>query len=156
MLCFLKRVLPFTLTLIVGLVIGGLFNLFSAGRQTTAPNALRFESAYGTGSGTTGRSGCRSRSRSYADSYKPARILSQSQPSYTAEARSNRTEGEVTLRVTLSSDGTVSDVETITSLPDGLTEEARKAARMIKFTPAMRNGYAVDEVKTITYSFNLD
>ena len=154
MLCFLKRVLPFTLTLIVGLAIGSLFNLFSA-RPETVPNGLRFESAYGTGSGT-GRSGCRTRSRSYADAYKPAQILSQSQPAYTAEARRNRTQGEVMLRVTLAADGTVGDVETITSLPDGLTEEARKAARMIKFTPAIRKGYAVDEVKTITYSFNLD
>jgi TonB family protein len=157
MLCFLKRVLPFTLTLLVGLTIGGLFNLFSAKPQTEQ-RVLRFESSYGTGSGVgAGSGGCRTRMRSsYSESYRAARILSQAQPLYTAEARSNQTQGEVILRVTLGADGTVSDVETITSLPDGLTEQARKAARLIKFVPATRNGSSVDEVKTITYSFNLD
>lgn len=148
MLCFLKRVLPFTLTLIVGLGLGSLFNLFSAKPQTEL-RAVRLESSYAT-------SGCRSRSRSYAETYKSARIISQAEPLYTTEARRNRTEGEVILRVTLGADGTVSNVETLTSLPDGLTDEAMKAVRLIKFVPAMRNGSPVDEAKTITYSFNLD
>lgn len=153
MLCFLKRVLPFTLTLIVGLAIGGLFNLFSASPQTEQ-RAFRLESTYATGGGG---SGCRTRARSnYLESYRAARILSQAQPMYTAEARRNLTQGEVMLRVTLGADGTVGDVETITSLPDGLTEQARKAARMIKFVPATRNGAQADEVRTITYSFNLN
>jgi TonB family protein len=157
MLCFLKRVLPFTLTLIVGLTIGSLFNLFSAKPQTEQ-RVFRFESSYGTGSGVGASSGgCRTRTRSsYSESYRSARILSQAQPLYTAEARSKGTQGDVMLRVTLGADGAVSDVETITTLPDGLTEQARKAARLIKFVPATRNGSPVDEVKTITYSFNLN
>jgi outer membrane biosynthesis protein TonB len=101
MLCFLKRVLPFTLTLIVGLALGSFFNLFSAKPQTEL-RVVRLESSYGTGGGTGYGSGaCRSRYRSYSETYKSARILSQAEPLYTAEARRNHTEGEVTLRVTL-------------------------------------------------------
>jgi TonB family protein len=149
MLCFLKRVLPFTLTLLVGLGLGSFFNLFSAKPQTEL-RAVRLERSYATGSGS-----CRSRSRSYSESYKSVRILSQSEPLYTAEARRNHTEGEVILRVTFGADGTVSDVQAVTQLRDGLTEQAEKAARLIKFIPATRNGSPVDEAKTITYSFNL-
>jgi TonB family protein len=156
MLCFLKRVLPFTLTLLVGLAIGSLFNLFSSKPQVEQ-RAFRIESSYGAGLGAgTGSGGCRSRMRTYSEDYRSARILSQAEPLYTVEARRNHTEGEVLLRVTLGADGAVSNVETITSLPDGLTEQARTAARLIKFVPASRNGYPVDETKTITYSFNLD
>jgi TonB family protein len=156
MLCFLKRVLPFTLTLIIGTAIGGLFNIFSASPQAT-PGVFRLESAYRTTTDTaSGGGGCRTRRRNYSEEYRSARILSQSQPAYTTEARRNQTQGEVILRVTLGADGTVSNVEAITSLPDGLTEQAQKAARQIKFAPALRNGYPVDEAKTITYSFNLN
>ncbi|HYO91980.1 MAG TPA: energy transducer TonB, partial [Pyrinomonadaceae bacterium] len=88
--------------------------------------------------------------------YSSARILSQTQPLYTANARRNRTEGEVILRVTLGADGTVTNVEPITRLPYGLTDEAVRVARQIRFNPATRNGSPVDEVKTITYSFNID
>ncbi|HEX8176016.1 MAG TPA: energy transducer TonB [Pyrinomonadaceae bacterium] len=156
MSCFLKRILPFTLTLIVGIAIGGIFNIFSF-RQQSGPAALRVESDYGTSGGSgAGSYGCRSRRRSYSESYSPARVLTQVEPAYTTEARRNGTEGQVMLRVTLKADGTVGDVETITSLPDGLTEQARKAARLIKFVPATRYGSPVDEQKTITYSFDID
>lgn len=151
MLCFLKRVLPFTLTLIVGLAIGSLFNLFSASPQPEA-RSYRFERSYATGGG----GGCRTRTRAYTANLRSAEILYKPEPLYTAEARRNHTEGDVMLRLTLGSDGTVRDVETITSLPDGLTEQARRAARAIQFNPATRDGSPVDEVKMITYSFNLD
>ena len=153
MLCFLKRILPFTLTLIIGLAIGSFFNLFNA-KTPTEPGVLRLQTSYASGGG--GEGGCRMRRRAFSEGYRTATILSQSEPAYTVEARRNRTEGDVTLRVTLGADGTVKDVETITSLPDGLTEQARKAARMIKFTPATFNGNPVDEARTLTYSFDLN
>lgn len=154
MLCFLKRVLPFTLTLIIGIAVGSLFNLFNAKPQA-GTGVLRFEGSYATGGG--GGGGCRSsRRRSYSEDYRSARIISQAQPAYTAEARRSQTQGDVILRVTLGADGAVSNVETIASLPNGLTEQAVKAARLIKFVPATRNGSQVDETKTITYSFDLD
>jgi TonB family protein len=163
MLCFLKRILPFTLTLIIGLAIGSFFNLFNA-RTPTEPGVLRLQTSYGGGAGYGEGSGCRSRRRSnetsgsydIASRYSSAQILSQPLPKYTDEARRNQTEGQVTLRITLSANGTVGNIEALTNLPDGLTEQAEKAARQIKFVPGKYNGSPVDEVKTITYSFNLN
>lgn len=152
MLCFLKRVLPFTLTLIVGVALGQFFNLFSSSSQTEPTPSYRLETLSRSDEG----GGCRARRRAYFEGYIPARVLSQPQPLYTSEARNNHTQGEVVLRVTLGADGTVSDIDTITQLPDGLTTQAERAARAIKFIPATRSGSPVDEVKVITYSFNLD
>ncbi|MBD0370661.1 MAG: energy transducer TonB [Pyrinomonadaceae bacterium] len=155
MLCFLKRVLPFTLTLVVGIGIGSLFNLFNAKPQAET-GAFRLESSYGTGGGYRS-GGCRERyRRSYSATVRSAEIYYQPKPSYTNMAQKNYTEGDVTLRVTLGADGNVSSVEPLTRLPYGLTEEAVRAARQIRFNPATRDGSPVDEVKTITYSFNLD
>lgn len=153
MFSFLKRALPFTLTLIIGVTLGTLFNLFSASPQTQ-PRVLRYEGSYTTGGGSG--SGCRSRRRSYYEDNRSARIISQAQPTYTAEARRNQTEGDVTLRVTLGADGTVTEIKTVTTLPYGLTEQAIRAARLIKFVPATRGGSPIDEMRTITYSFNLN
>lgn len=152
MLCFLKRILPFTLTLIAGLAVGSFFNLFHSGARP-APRAYRLERSFGTGGGG---GGCSTRYRYYSISTRPAEILSRPEPLYTDAAMRNQTEGDVTLRLTLGADGNVRDIETITALPDGLTEQARRAAREIRFNPAMRDGSPVDEVKMITYSFNLN
>jgi TonB family protein len=160
MLCFLKRILPFTLTLIIGLAIGSFFNLFNA-KKPAETGVLRLQTSYSEGTGT---GGCRSRRRSnetsgsydIASRYSPAQILSQPLAKYTDEARRNQTTGQVTLRVTLSADGTVGNIEALTNLPDGLTEQAEKAARKIKFIPAKYNDSAIEEMKTITYSFELN
>lgn len=153
MFCFLKRALPFTLTLIIGVALSSLFSLFSA-RPQAETGVFRFQGTYATGGGSG--SGCRSRRRSYYEENRSARIISQAQPSYTTEARRNQTEGDVTLRVTLGADGTVTGVEPVATLPYGLTEQAMSAARMIKFVPAKRDGSPVDETKFITYSFSLN
>ncbi len=151
MLCFLKRVLPFTLTLIIGTGISGLFNLFSPSpKPSSDTNAYRLESVYET------RSGCRNSKRSYRSGTKSADIIYRPEPYYTEAARRNQTEGNVTLRLTLGADGTVTGVETITGLPDGLTEQARRAAKQIRFNPATRDGSPIDEVRTLTYSFDLN
>lgn len=155
MLCFLKRVLPFTLTLIVGIGIGSLFNLLSAKPQAET-RVFRLESSYGTGGAGYGSGGCRARRSMYSATVRSAEVYYQPTPQYTSAAQKNQVEGDVTVRVTLGADGTVSSVEPVTRLPYGLTEEAVRAARQIRFNPATRDGSPVDEVKTITYSFNLD
>jgi TonB family protein len=154
MLCFLKRVLPFTLTLIVGTGLGSVFNLFNSSPQPTAPEArsYRLEAGYGYGGG----GGCRNRRRTITSIIKSAEIVYQPEPFYTEAARRNHTEGEVRLRLTLGADGTVSNIETITALPDGLTEQARRAASQIRFNPSTRDGVPIDEVKDLTYNFDLN
>lgn len=83
-----------------------------------------------------------------------ARIISRPHTRYTEEARRNRTSGTVVLFVMLAEDGTVKAVVPNVSLPDGLTGEATKAAKQIKFTPATVNGKPVSTFMRVEYSFS--
>lgn len=69
-----------------------------------------------------------------------AHILETPRAEYTDEARRAKTHGDVRLRLVLAADGTVKYVFPIKSLGHGLTESAIKAARQIRFEPAIRNG----------------
>jgi TonB family protein len=82
-----------------------------------------------------------------------ARILEIPFAEYTDEARAARTHGDVRLRVVLASDGTVKNIFPIKSLGHGLTESAMKAARQIRFEPAVRNGQPASEFMTFVYEF---
>jgi TonB family protein len=82
-----------------------------------------------------------------------ARILDTPLAEYTDEARKAKTHGDVRLRLVLADDGTVKNVFPIKSLGHGLTESAMKAARQIKFEPAVRNGQPASEFMTFVYEF---
>ncbi|MEA2173050.1 MAG: hypothetical protein QOD00_642 [Blastocatellia bacterium] len=87
-------------------------------------------------------------------------ILDQPQPEYTKEARQHHTEGKVVLTVLLvPNDKGMNTPEldkVIESLPDGLTEQAIKAALKIKSTPALdRRGKTVIVRKRLEYEFKL-
>jgi TonB family protein len=82
-----------------------------------------------------------------------ARILEIPFAEYTDEARAARTHGDVRLRVVLASDGTVKNIFPTMSLGHGLTESAMKAARQIRFEPAVRNGQPASEFMTFVYEF---
>ena len=84
-----------------------------------------------------------------------ARILSRPEPQYTEDARKNQVSGTVVLRAVFSSSGQVTNIRTVSGLPYGLTERAIAAARMIRFTPAMKGGRAVSQYIQIEYNFNL-
>jgi len=84
-----------------------------------------------------------------------ARILSRPEPQYTEEARKNQVSGTVVLRAVFSSGGQVTNIRTVSGLPYGLTERAIAAARMIRFSPAMKDGRAVSQYIQIEYNFNL-
>jgi TonB family protein len=87
--------------------------------------------------------------------YKPVQVTRLPRPQYTTEARNQKIQGQVTLRVTFNADGTIGPIHVITGLPKGLTDTAIEAARGIEFKPAMRNGVAVASTKVITVTFNL-
>jgi TonB family protein len=59
------------------------------------------------------------------------------------------------VRVLVSADGSVKMVRILTSLPDGLTEEAIRAAYQIKFKPAMKDGQPVAFWQAVEVEFNL-
>ena len=146
--CLLKRVLPFTLTFVVGATLGWLFNFHGTGVQYTA----RLEShpapfAYGYG-----RS-CRMYRRDLVAETKPLVVLEQPPAVYTAEAKRHGFAGAVRLNVTFGLDGAVKSVECLRGQPYGLTEAAERAAWRIVFIPAKINGLTITTKRTVEYDF---
>ncbi len=84
-----------------------------------------------------------------------ARVLSKPEPQYTEEARKNQVTGTVVLRAVFTSGGQVSNIRAVSGLPYGLTDRAIAAARLIKFSPAMKDGRAVSMYIQLEYNFNL-
>ena len=84
-----------------------------------------------------------------------ARLLSKPEPQYTEEARKNQIVGTVVLKCVFSSNGTVTNIRTVSGLPNGLTEKAIAAARQIKFVPATKDGHPVSMWMQLEYNFNL-
>lgn len=83
------------------------------------------------------------------------RVLMKPEPAYTDEAKARGVTGTVILRAVFAADGTVRHILTLASLPQGLTEQAIRAARRIKFVPATVNGMPVSMVLQLEYNFNL-
>jgi TonB family protein len=152
MTCFLKRVLPFVLTLALGLMLGKLFappTLRSARvvlmPQQQSVSVLEQQSA----------------SMDEGRYFKPsevdrkARILARAEPQYTEEARKEAVTGTVVLRAVFSASGEVTNIRVVSGLPYGLTENAVDAARRIEFSPAMKDGRPVSQYIQIEYDFSL-
>ena len=84
-----------------------------------------------------------------------ARLISKPEPQYTEDARKNQVTGTVVLKCVFSSNGTVTNIRTVSGLPHGLTERAIAAARQIKFVPATKDGHQVSMWMQLEYNFNL-
>ncbi len=94
------------------------------------------------------------------------KVLSKPKPQYTKEARENEVWGVMKLKVTFLSNGKIggvkaiegyigSDGSTLEELPDGLTQQAIRAARKIKFKAPTRYGEPYTVTKTVQYNFNI-
>ena len=59
------------------------------------------------------------------------------------------------MRVIFAASGKVTNITPIQRLPDGLTEQAIETAKKIKFRPAMKNGRAVSQYMTLSFSFDI-
>lgn len=81
--------------------------------------------------------------------------LNRPRPNYTEEARKNKISGVVLARVLVGADGTVKRVQIVRGLPDGLDEEAIRAAYQIRFKAATKNGQPVAYQMNIEIEFNL-
>lgn len=158
----LKRVLPFILTLLVGVAFGSLL------QRKTQPAAHPVYTEFGA------KPSCRMRPPhailmpppppppsfegevfTQKDVTRKAVIHYKPEPSYTYDARRNEVTGTVRLRLVLAADGTVRDITPLTTLPDGLTDAAVAAARKIEFEPAWKDGHAVSQYVTVEYNFNI-
>lgn len=82
-------------------------------------------------------------------------VVSKPEPSYTESARQGRITGTVILRVVFASNGTVTNIRVISSLPFGLTEQSITAARQIRFVPAVEDGRFVSLWMQLEYNFNV-
>jgi TonB family protein len=86
---------------------------------------------------------------------KKPRLAMKPEPMYTELARQNQLTGTVVLKGVLASNGSVTNIQTIAGLPDGLTERALDAARKIKFIPGIKDGKFVSMWIQLEYNFNL-
>lgn len=81
-------------------------------------------------------------------------IRTRPEPEYTVAARQNGINGKVVLRAVLAADGKVKHILVIRPLSHGLTEQAIKAARRIKFDPAVKDGRPVSQFIQFEYDFH--
>jgi TonB family protein len=85
----------------------------------------------------------------------PAEVISKPTPTYTAEARNLRIEGEVVLEVVFEASGKLRIVRVVQGLGHGLDESAVHAAEQIRFKPAKRDGQPSDYTALVHIVFQL-
>ena len=82
-------------------------------------------------------------------------ILTKPKPVYTDEARALKLEGDVVLDVVFEASGILRVIGLVQGLGHGLDEAAIVAAKKIQFTPARRDGNAVDHAAKLRVVFRL-
>jgi len=85
----------------------------------------------------------------------PAEILSKPVPTYTAEARAQRIEGEVLLEVVFEASGRIRVLKVVHGLGYGLDDAAIRAAEQIRFKPALKDGQPSDSTVVVHIIFQL-
>jgi TonB family protein len=84
---------------------------------------------------------------------KDVKILSKPRAAFTDIARQEQITGVVKLRITFLASGEIGTVALVQGLPGGLTQQAMKAARAIRFEPALKNGIPVTVTKLLEFPF---
>ena len=83
-------------------------------------------------------------------------LLNQPQPLFTELARKNKVQGVVRIRILIDAGGAVKEVVIVRGLPDGLNEQAIRAAYQMRFRPAMKDGRPVSYwLNNVEVEFNL-
>jgi TonB family protein len=85
----------------------------------------------------------------------PVEIQFKPRPVYTEEARKLHVEGEVVLEVMFGASGELQIQRVVKGLGHGLDESAQRAARLIRFSPAKRNGQSYDTIAAVHIVFEL-
>jgi TonB family protein len=86
---------------------------------------------------------------------EPPRLLHETKPSYTDEARRRGITGDVLMEIVVRSNGTVGEVRVIQGLGYGLDQRAIDAVRLWRFAPARRLGRPVDVLVEVAVEFKL-
>lgn len=102
-------------------------------------------SGYGSGGGDGGFGGV-----------TPPKILYQTDPEFSEEARKKKYQGVVVLKVVVGADGRVHNPQVARSLGMGLDEKALESIKSWRFEPARaKDGRAVDAIASIEVNFRL-
>jgi periplasmic protein TonB len=83
------------------------------------------------------------------------RLLKEVRADYTEDARQRGVTGEVVLEIVVRRDGSVGDVRILQGLAGGLDDRAVQAVRQWRFSPAQRQGVAVDVIVEVAVEFKL-
>jgi len=145
--CLLKRILPFMLTLVIGL---GLGSLFERGGHSPDWEMRRHRRTSRTFTLTTNKW-----TRYEPSANTPLTILFEPSTRMTAAARAHQTYGVVQLLIEYGADGHARVLSRVTTLPDGLTEEAERVAEQTQFRPEMINGEPVSVNRIQAYYFDM-
>ncbi len=86
---------------------------------------------------------------------EPPRLLREVKADYTEDARQRGVSGDVVLEIVVRRDGSVGDVKVLQGLGGGLNDRAVQAVRQWRFTPARRQGAAVDLIVEVAVEFKL-
>jgi len=86
---------------------------------------------------------------------EPPRLLREVKADYTEEARQRGIRGDVVLEIVVRRDGSVGDVKILQGLAGGLNDRAVQAVRQWRFSPAHRQGAAVDVIVEVAVEFKL-
>ncbi|SRR6266404_7707245 len=89
-----------------------------------------------------------------AEEIQKLRIVEQVKPTYPELAKISRTEGSVTLQLTINREGGVSKVEIVNG-PALLTRAAQDAAKGWKYKPTIVNGQAMEVITQVHISFTM-
>lgn len=149
------RVAVFAVALTVGVTAAMFFSSSKLPVIDPVPyqKPVMIESDPGTGSSSHGTSGTGFGTGRSINGNAPISISTKPNPLYTDAARNNNVEGTVTLRVAFLASGEIGGITVVSGLPDGLNEQAIRAAKNIKFTPQMVAGKPVTVQKTLQYTF---
>jgi TonB family protein len=83
------------------------------------------------------------------------RVVYRVEPEFSDEARKNKYQGTVVLKVVVGVDGKLHEINVVRSLGMGLDEKAVEAARLWRFEPGTKDGQPVPVVVNMEISFHL-
>jgi TonB family protein len=93
--------------------------------------------------------------RTCAAGVTPPRLRTEVKPSYTRDAMRAKEQGKMYLEAEVREDGSVGDVQVLTTLAHGLVPQAVSALKQWRFEPARLDGRAVPVVVTVEMMFTL-
>jgi hypothetical protein len=83
------------------------------------------------------------------------KVILRPRANYTEEARGKMVQGRVVLAVIFMANGAIGKIHVISGLPNGLTQEAIKAAQKMVFIPEREAGERLTVSKMVEYGFSI-